>query len=331
MAASGESGGRPGAGMAGAGLLGIALIGGLIAGGYWYWGKADPVVVPAAPVAPTADVPPPALDEPAQADLKRAQVVIEGPLETALVKAVGRDVGPALTQVVTRTLVWWVRVPQDLARGDTLDVLYQERDGQEPLVVAVRFASAKTGKTHRAYRYKSDADAFPRMYEPGGDELELRLEDSPMDDYEQITSLIRDGRGHKGVDFKAPVGTDVKAPFDGSITRKNWNWGANGNCLELTEAGGQRVALLLHLAELSDDLQVGAAVQKGQIIADSGNTGRSFAPHLHYQLETGAGKVLDPFESHPTSRRTLPAPALSGLTTEIERLDGLFADAAPPG
>ena len=51
----------------------------------------------------------------------------------------------------------------------------------------------------------------------------------PLDSWEQITSLLKDGRQHKGVDFKTPVGTPVKATFDGTITRKNWSSAATGN------------------------------------------------------------------------------------------------------
>ena len=44
--------------------------------------------------------------------------------------------------MVNRSLVWWVRVPQDLVKGDTLSVVYETREGQEPLVHAVRFGNA---------------------------------------------------------------------------------------------------------------------------------------------------------------------------------------------
>ncbi len=84
----------------------------------------------------------------------------------------------------------------------------------------------------------------------------MRLENSPLDDYEQVTSLLRDGRRHKGVDFKAAVGTPVKAPFTGVVKRKNWNFSSNGNCLELEELGGKRRrALFLHLSELPHEPQ----------------------------------------------------------------------------
>lgn len=279
---------------------------------------AAPTAAPAAPAAPTNPL--------AAAGLARASVKIDGPLETALTQATDPAVGPALAQVVTRSLVWWVRVPNEILRGDTLDVLYQPRPNEEPLVYAVRFVSSKTGKTHSAYRFQVPGTPYPRFYQPSGEELEERLEGAPLDDYEQVTSLLRDGRGHKGVDFKTPVGSQVKAPFSGTIQRKNWNFRGNGNCVELVESAGKhRHALFLHLSELPKSLQVGAHFAQGQIVAQSGNSGHSFAPHLHYQLMSPDDRVMDPFESHRTYRRTLSAEQRPVLEAEIRRLDSLLS------
>lgn len=319
----------------------FSLIVGGIAGGVWWWKqhKGAPLQPPppaavavtssdaGTPTAAVAPPPPPAPTDPlVAAGLARASVKIDGPLETALIQATDSTVGPALAQVVTRSLVWWVRVPNEILRGDTLDVLYQLRPGEEPLVHAVRFVSSKTGQTHRAYRFLAQGDVYPRYYQPAGEELEERLEHAPLDDYEQVTSLLRDGRGHKGVDFKTPVGTQVKAPFTGVIKRKNWNFSGNGNCLELEELGGKRRrALFLHLSELPKSLKPGARFSTGQALAQSGNSGHSFAPHLHYQLMTQDDRVMDPFESHRTYRRSLSAEQRQALETEIRRLDSLLS------
>ncbi len=98
---------------------------------------------------------------------------------------------------------------------------------------------------------------------------------------------MRDGRGHKGVDFKTPMGSPVKAPFEATVVRKNWNWKGNGNSIELHESGGHGwTVLFLHLSEPSS-LASGAHVSRGEVVGKSGNTGHSFAPHLHYQLMAG--------------------------------------------
>ncbi|WP_163988552.1 M23 family metallopeptidase [Pyxidicoccus caerfyrddinensis] len=317
-------------------VVAVSLILGASAGGVWWWKQrmagateqaaAAPVAATDAGAVAAAPVAPPAPVDPVKAaGLERASVRIDGPLETALNGAAGADVGPALAQVVTRTLVWWVEVPGEILRGDTLDVLYQRRENEEPLVHAVRFTSGKLGKTLSAYRFQGEGDKNARYYLSTGDELEMRLEKSPIDDYEQVTSLLRDGRRHKGVDFRAPVGTPIRAPFNGVVKRKNWNWGSNGNCVELVESGGRgRRALFLHLDELSKDIKPGSRFTTGQVIAASGNTGHSFAPHLHYQLMTQDDRVLDPFDQHKTFRRSLNTANKSLFESEVRRLDGLL-------
>jgi murein DD-endopeptidase MepM/ murein hydrolase activator NlpD len=281
-------------------------------------------------------------------------VRIDGPLEAGLVAGAGSETGPALTQVVKRVMVWWIAVPGDLRKGDLLELVYEPQPGQaepgsaaplrgsagvplvrgEPLVSAVRLQSAKAGRTFEAYRFKPPNAQFARFYAPDGEDLELRLEPSPLDGWEQITSLLKDGRKHKGVDFKTPVGTPVRATFDGTITRKNWFFRGNGNSLEVTEAAAPHLkAVFLHLSELPRTLTVGTTVKRGEVIAHSGNSGHSFAPHLHYQLMSASDRVLDPFDVQATKRVSLGPAERTGLTEQVAKLRSMMTTpvAATPG
>ena len=317
-------------------ILVALMVGGLAGGIYWFRKRAEPPADTAAVAQQAAPDAGPSVAQPAeqapaqdsllaQSGLKFASASINGPLETAIVDQVGPAVGPALTQVVTRALVWWVSVPGEFLRGDRIEILFEERQNEEPLVHAVRFESNKMGRTFSAFRFQVEGEKFARMYSTDGAELESRLTPTPIDEYEQVTSLLRDGRRHKGVDFKAPVGLPVKATFDGVVTRRNWNFRGNGNCIEVAEHGGRRKALYLHLDELPSDIKVGMRVSKGQVIAKSGNSGRSFAPHLHYQLMSASDKVLDPFDQHETWRKTLPASAKPAFDEEVRRLETLMS------
>jgi murein DD-endopeptidase len=262
-------------------------------------------------------------DELEKAGLKRVRVEVNGPLETAVVSAVGPELGPRLVQVLVRSLVWWLSVPNDLRRGDLLEALYEERNGEDPIIHVVRYKSGKNARLYKAYRFKSGESQWPRFYTPDGGELELRLQHAPLDDYEQVTSLLRDGRGHKGVDFKTPMGSPVKAPFEATVVRKNWNWKGNGNSIELRESGGHGwTALFLHLSE-PPALAAGAHVSRGELVGKSGNTGHSFAPHLHYQLMAGT-RILDPFAVQETTRKKLPEKEKAAFGAEMTRLDHLL-------
>lgn len=271
--------------------------------------------------------------------LRRAVVTLNGALEESIGSALPRDerrLAQELTQVVNRLLVWDLLVARDGRRGDRLEILFREAPSAapglppsgEPTVEALRYASQKLGKTITAYRFQPDGAKWARYYRADGIEVEEQLVDGPIREYEQITSLLRDGRRHKGVDFKAPVGTPVYAPFDGVVVRRNWNWRFNGNSLELVDSASGRHAIFLHLDVISKEMAPGRKVKKGELVANAGNSGRSFAAHLHYQLEKPDGTILDPFEVHKTTRGAID-PGKRGLfEAERARIDGLLAGTA---
>ena len=105
--------------------------------------------------------------------------------------------------------------------------------------------------------------------------------------------------------------------------RKNWKFTGNGNCLEFKDPKGRRI-IFLHLEELPEDLKVGRQFKKSDVVAKSGNSGRSFAPHLHYQLEDAKGRVLDPFEVHETYRKTIPAASKASFELTVLRYNELM-------
>jgi murein DD-endopeptidase len=297
----------------------------------------------AAPPAPAA-TPPGAPQGPL---VRRVAVTLRGPLEESVAAAMPpaeKAWAEQLTQVVNRLLVWNLHVSKDARKGDKLEVLYELPTAapsevqaigdagpatKEPVVLALRYGSQKLGKLLTAYRFKPEGSSFAHYYTSEGVDVEEHLVDGPIDSWEQVTSLLRDGRRHKGVDFKTPVGTPVKAPFDGTVTRRNWKFSANGNCLEIEGAGGKR-AIFLHLEAVPKEMQPGRKVTKGEVVAKSGNSGHSTAPHLHYQLESPDGKVLDPFSVHATRSVKLDGAAKAAFDQERQRLDPMLVVAAAP-
>jgi murein DD-endopeptidase len=82
---------------------------------------------------------------------------------------------------------------------------------------------------------------------------------------------------------------------------------------------------------VSEEMTPGHKVKKGDLVGKSGNTGHSFAPHLHYQLMKGDTPV-DPFAVQPTTRESLSAKDKPGFETELSRLKAaLAATPAPRG
>lgn len=255
-------------------------------------------------------------------DWNVVEATVDHSLARTFRKAVGED-GDALAAVFARLFVWDMNLRRDLQRGDRVEVAWR-RDSKGVIeVMAARMHSKKLGRTIAAYRWQAPGDAFTSYWQEDGTEVPYRLKATPMQDYEQITSLLKDRPSHAGMDFKTPVGTPVVAPFDGVVTRVNWNWTSNGNCVEVKYKDGA-VAKFLHLSE--NRAEAGSTVKAGDVIALSGNTGRSTAPHLHYQIEKGS-KVVDPLTYHGAIRRRVDGQALSSLMGETARLDAMFNQA----
>ncbi len=305
---------------------------------------SDPEVLPQHETPPIAAAPPTIHDAPAQlrpstpavpdsapqeAPSKRAVVVeVHQSLEASLTSVMGED-GAALSQVAKRVLVWWLDVRRDLRAGDTLRLVYEPVDAAEPRLHYVAYQSQKHGKTFEAVLFQPSGSAFPRYYEPDGREVERRLRQSPIEGYEQVTSLLGDGRRHKGVDFKAPTGTPIRATFTGKVSRRNWSTRGNGRCVELTDPETGVTAMFLHLSQVS--VRVGQRVRVGDVIGLSGNTGRSTAPHLHYQLERPDGRIIDPYRYHESYRRRLEPSEDAALEMVRSELLGIAAGARVGG
>jgi murein DD-endopeptidase len=89
-----------------------------------------------------------------------------------------------------------------------------------------------------------------------------------------------------------------------------------------------RHAIYLHLEVLPKEMVQGRRVKKGEQIALSGNSGHSFAPHLHYQLESPDGVILDPFAVQATRRAALDAGQKAAFETRRGQLDAALGGAA---
>jgi murein DD-endopeptidase MepM/ murein hydrolase activator NlpD len=222
---------------------------------------------------------------------------------------------------MTRLLVWNMHLQKDPRPGDIVDLLFEVKADGQVHILALRYGSKKYNKEFAAWSYQPAGAVFSSWFDSQGREVPGRLSGGPISDFEEVTSLLGDGRGHSGMDFKAPVGTPITAPFDGTITRSNWRWKYNGNCLELRSSRGT-TARFLHLSGLADGIVPGATVRKGQKIALSGNTGRSSAPHLHYELASSAGNTLDPLDFHDVRHTLLSGDAAAGFAARKVELEG---------
>jgi murein DD-endopeptidase MepM/ murein hydrolase activator NlpD len=98
---------------------------------------------------------------------------------------------------------------------------------------------------------------------------------------------------HHGIDVACPVGTPLIAPADGQIVHKGS--GASGGYTLLVRHQGNFHTVYYHLKQPSHR-HVGEMVKAGDLIGNSGNTGQSTGPHLHFELRRSRkwGDTVDP-------------------------------------
>ena len=267
---------------------------------------------PAAPVAPVLTPP-------------DGMQMLGAPLEHSLARTFRNMVddderADMLSATYTRLFVWDLDVARDLRANDDVRLLYSW-DSQQPEIHAASFSSQKLGTSFDAFRHHRSGDTYPSWWHANGDEVSLRLSESPLHEYEQITSRLKDRPNHKGMDFKVPTGVDVVSPRSGEVVRVNWNFRFNGNCAEVRYDDGS-LARFLHLSRT--DVEAGQRVAAGAVLGLSGNTGRSTNPHLHYEIEKN-GKIIDPMEYHGTYRRSLSDAEKIEFDVARQRLEPLLA------
>jgi len=248
-------------------------------------------------------------------------VEIHGSIEASFASLSPRPQSVLAAQVA-RLVRWRGDVVKNVHKGDLMTVLYE--GGDEPELVALDYQGAEI--TLHAYRYAA-ADGVQRYWDENGVLIEPWIESSPLASYVQITETVQRGRGkrkHDGLDFKAPEGTPVVLPFAAQIGRVNWSRRVNGNCVEVVFTNG-RVGRFLHLSRIDAGMRAGDRLGAGARVGDVGTTGRSNAPHLHYEIRDASGAALDPLAIHGTTKHALDEASRAGFATLRATYDRMLA------
>lgn len=131
--------------------------------------------------------------------------------------------------------------------------------------------------------------------------------DEPSDDLRWplrggITGQFGEQRGwreHDGIDLPMPPGTPIRAAGSGRVVMREVQDGyGNYTCV----AHVKITTCYAHQARFATEL--GAKVERGELIGYVGDTGRSSTPHLHFEVRRGTqpwGTPLDPAKYLPAS------------------------------
>jgi len=192
---------------------------------------------------------------------------------------------------MVRIFGWDVDFVQDIRRGDSFHVIYDEyhlngnklSDGK---ILAAEFSTQ--GQTYRAIRFENEHGAAS-YYTPEGESMLGTFLRSPVE-FSRISSrfgrrkhpISKKWKTHKGVDYAASRGTPIRATADGRV-RSAGRKGGYGNTVVLTHAG-RFSTLYAHMKGFAKGIKSGSRVKQGQIIGYVGTTGYSTGPHLHYEF-----------------------------------------------
>ncbi|MFV0574349.1 MAG: peptidoglycan DD-metalloendopeptidase family protein [Vibrio sp.] len=208
---------------------------------------------------------------------------------------------------------WDVDFALDIRKGDSFEVLYEEKFvegknvGSGDIIAAV---FTNQGRTYKAVRNPSDGN----YYDENGRAMKKAFLRSPLD-FRRVTSnfnprrlhpVTGQVRPHRGTDYAAPVGTPIWAAGDGVVEKAGYNQ-FNGNYV-FVRHNGTYLTKYLHLQKRS--VKTGQRVKQGQTIGTLGGTGRVTGPHLHYEF------LVNGVHKNPT---TVDLPQSQSLTGDQKK------------
>lgn len=100
--------------------------------------------------------------------------------------------------------------------------------------------------------------------------------------------ILKVRKMHYGLDYSAPRGTPIYATGDGKVVKVSSSLGGYGNHVEIDHGYGF-VTKYAHMQKFN--VKQGQMVKRGECIGYVGNTGRSTAPHLHYEIIKDGEKI----------------------------------------
>jgi murein DD-endopeptidase MepM/ murein hydrolase activator NlpD len=95
---------------------------------------------------------------------------------------------------------------------------------------------------------------------------------------------------HEGIDFSAPIGTEIYATGNGTVAKTEYNGRGYGNNVIINHGFGYST-LYGHMSRFA--VRPGQKIKRGDVIGYVGNTGSSTGPHVHYEVWK-SGKKIDP-------------------------------------
>ena len=253
---------------------------------------------------------------------------------------IDNDLSPALVMEFSKLFAWSIDF-FGIQKGDYFKVMYETKyvEGEKigvGNVNAVLFNHM--GNDHYVFYYETDTAGLG-YYTEKGESMKRALLSAPLE-YSRISSKFSHNRfhpvhkyyrPHHGVDYAAPIGTEVVATGSGKVIYAGWA-GDAGRLVKIQHTTGDMVTKYMHLSKFGSGIKKGATVMQGQKIGEVGSTGASTGPHLDYRIFIH-GKAVDPLKIDIPSSDPLEDSALVEYLEYIVpirlELDGIEAKKTP--
>lgn len=144
---------------------------------------------------------------------------------------------------------------------------------------------------------------------------------------------ITDPKGHSGIDYVCPEGTEVLASADGTVMRVAYAATGYGNYVIIRH---EREIGTVYAHLKTSMVIIGDKVKQGDIIGLSGNTGNSTGPHLHFEARSNWSDYTKHFDPQllplicVDDAAAIPAMPVNKLK-EADQLSSNVVIAAPAG
>lgn len=128
------------------------------------------------------------------------------------------------------------------------------------------------------------------------------------------------GQGHNGIDFRAPIGTPIKAALSGTV--QEINIGAVKNCQYgkwvLVKHNNGLTSLYAHLSSIA--VNTGDSVGTGQVIGYAGDTGYATGPHLHFTVYVSSAVSFKNYTCNSGKSAYIPIAPLNAYLNPLSYL-----------
>lgn len=167
---------------------------------------------------------------------------------------------------------------KELSKASRANIIKNTYDKIDEIERRIYVQSKSYDQLESFYKKKSDyLEAIPAI-QPIANEKLKRIASGFGS---RIHPIYKARKNHLGIDFAAPIGTDIYATGNGIIEYAGNQGDGYGSKIIINHGFGYKT-LYAHCSKLI--ARKGQKVKRGQKIALVGSTGRSTGPHLHYEV-----------------------------------------------